>query len=250
MREFNLPTGRTSIKCIACLFLLLAGRASASVEKYQFEAKIDSLFEYDNVTGSIKYVTSSDMPGNLISVGDNFAGWISYDTETALSPYSQPDPGPNGSYLIYVGGGLSSLDFNPSGLTYRSNPDTWGSIIQVADGASAFYGADVFSFNTASAWSPVEFSMMTVMMVDSTGQAFTSSAIPSQLALSAFSYTNVDYGWLRQSDGNQVHASGSLTSLTRVTSVNTVPEPGTLFLSAIGFGSLILTAYKRRRKKT
>lgn len=233
-------------KVIGCVFALMAANASASIVTYQFQAKVDDMFEYDGATQVITTVTSSTMSGSLIAIGDSITGWFSYDTNALRSTYV-PDPSAPNSWVRYDGGASISLTLSPSGVSYQSGTDSWSSSIDVANDAPALLGSDVFALFT-SAWSPTEFATADLFFDDLSALALASSDIPAQLSLSKFQYSNVGYNWLRQRDGSQVHARGGLTSLQLVGVQNDVPEPDTIALSLIGLASLGYAARRRIRR--
>lgn len=223
--------------------LLLNGAASATEVTYNFTATIQSMFEYDGQTKLNTTVTSSTMPGVLISDGSTIHGQFSYDTAAPLGSY-QPAPEKEGSYQLYSGTVTSTLTFDQNGFVYQSDPNPWLTTMQVANDAASRSGWDTFSLETSAAYSPVTFQMMDIHLYDSSGNVFDSSAIPFDLPLSQFSYADIDYSWLRQSDGSQFHASSSITSLTLATPV---PEPSTYALLAMG--AVVSTVVRRKKKQ-
>jgi hypothetical protein len=216
-----------------CTAALAASQASAAVVTYKFSVVIDNMFEYDGATSKITYVESSNMPGVLFSKGDVAEGYFSYSTDAPLGAY-QPPAQDYGTYQMYNGVGTSQTNFG-NGWTFTSNSDPWLSNAQVANNASSLYGYDLFSLTTASSWSPLSFQMTTLTMFDPSGTALTDSAIPASLDLLKFSYTNLDYAWLSQSDGSQMHASGKLTSLVLDTGPGQeVPAPSPIWTLVAG----------------
>ncbi|MDY7547257.1 PEP-CTERM sorting domain-containing protein [Glaciimonas sp. CA11.2] len=216
--------------------------AHATLVTYDFTDTITSMFEYNGTTKAITNVTSSSMSGVAFSNGDTAHGTFSYDTATVLSPYYQPPAQAQGSYVLYYGPMSSTLTFDKSMFVYNSVSD---GLIQVADNASSFSGWDVFYLGTGAAYSPLTFQSMTLNLFDSSGQVFSSAAVPRTLPLSGFSYADVDYTWLRQSDGSQMHISSKITSLEMEPSLP-VPEPGTYTLLLGGLG---LMGFMGRRRK-
>lgn len=228
---------------LGCAVALFAGNASAAILTYQYVAKINSLFEFDQATGNFTYPESSTMAGGTVSMNDTITGFFSFDTNTPLSPWGQPDPIESGSYLSYEGGIRSSMTFGGSGLHYQSDPDSL-SLAYVADNASIFGGSDVFTLSTTAQNLAGDFTMMYVSMFNNLGEAFDGGGIPQELSLSMFDFTTISYSLIRAGDGNQMNASGSLVSLTLIDQAD-VPEPGTLLLGLLGFAGM--ATFTRRR---
>jgi hypothetical protein len=217
--------------------------ANASTVTYRFTMTVERMFEYDGATSLITTVTNSTMPGVRFANGDQVEGSFTYSTDMPLTAY-QSDVPSTGSYLIYGGGVTSNLRFTSTGWTYESNPDPWISTILVANDASTFSGSDIFGLTTAAVYSPIQFEMMTLNLFDRTGGVFDTGSIPVALPLSSFNYSDLDYAWLRQSDGSQMHASGHLTSLSVETGSSNIPVPPTIALLIVGLSALFLS---RRR---
>lgn len=239
---------------LAAAAFLACANAAATVVAYGFHMTVDELWEYNGSTRQIAYVNSSTMPGVLFSVGDEATGSIQYSTDMPLSAY-QPPPQSSGSYRIYSAGVHSALSFNTEKWNFQSNSDPWQSIIQVGDNASSFSGSDVLSITTSAAWSPISSQTMTINLFDSTGTALDDSILLTAIDFSRFGYLHLDYGWLRQSDGSQLHAAGRLYGFSEqgAPKDNSVPVPGTLFdvvAGAIGWVCAVGTGVARRRGQT
>jgi hypothetical protein len=226
----------------------LCSAAHASTILYRFTMTVDSMFEHDGATNINTTVQSSTLPGTTFAIGYQAFGTLSFNTETPLSGY-QPPSQSSGSYQLYSGGVLADLHFVDNGWQFVSNRDPFLSLIQVANNASSYSGWDVFSVDAGSAFSPTQSELMTLLLFDSTGTALSTSELSapqlSALSLPAFSFANLDYGWLRKSDGSQMHASGRLTSLEVVTAV---PAPATGMLLIAGAMAMVFLRSRATRR--
>lgn len=231
---------------LAICALLQMNLAQATVLTFDFAATISDIWEYKS--GQITHVNSSNMPSVTVANGYTITGQFTYDTLTSLSAY-QPAPQQAGSYILYSSPGKAnnlSLTITQSALSFASNPDSWQFLIQVANNASAFSGSDILSVSASSAYSPFSFQTVTVNLFDSTGKAFADAKLPTALSLPSFTYSNIDYGWLNQSDGSQMHANGAMTSLT-LRPASLVPEPASFGMLLLGIG--LLSCFVRNRSR-
>jgi hypothetical protein len=226
-----------------------ANITQAAILTYDFTATISKIWEYKG--GQITYVNSSNVPGVTVANGYSITGQFTFDTQTPLSAY-QPAPPESGSYILYSSAGRVnnlSLTIQQNILSFESNPDSWQFLVQVANDASTFSGSDILSVSAASAYSPYSFQSATINLFDSTGRIFANAQLPTNLALPSFSYSNIDYAWLNQSDGSQMHANGALTSLT-LRPASPVPEPSSWRMLLLGVGLLSGVIKIRSRSQT
>jgi hypothetical protein len=228
------------INILTLVFIALP--ATASINKYQFTAEIDSMFEHDAQLNTNTNVTQSALSGEFFSVGDLVKGEFSYDTNAALSPY---DTNGISDGALFFDRAVTEFSFNvlSSGYHYQS---TFGilSNISIYDNSHAISGWDAFSANSIAAYNPEIFRSAQVLMFDRTGTAINGFSIPDALSLSDFHYAKVNFAWLRRSDGDQFHFSGALTSLTPV---SPVPAPPSASMLLTGLGLVIFWVRRRSR---
>lgn len=219
--------------------------ASAEIVTFRYTASVQKVWEYNPALGT-NVVASSSMSGTSFQAGDAFNGAFSYDSDMLLSPYYQPPAPDTGTYQVYSGYIVSDLTNVRTGFTYQSDPDPSSTSMQIANNASTFYGQDLIYFSTSAPWSPTRFDMATFSFNSRDGTALDSGAIPTMLDLSQFSAT-VSYAYLRQSDGNQMHADAVITSLSKVVLADQMlPEPGSMALLVAGF--LGIAGLRRKTK--
>lgn len=234
----------TKIASVLLASLLAVGTAQATVITYNFTATVQSMFEHDGATGVNTTVNSSVMPGVLFANGDTMHGRFTYDTDTALSPYYQAPVPSQGTYQLYADSqrqNSADVTFDRTGFTLPSSPI---SSIQVADDASTFSGWDIFYAGAGAIFPSGSYQGLTIDLFDSSGKVFANSALPDLLPLAGFSYANVDFAWLRISDGGQMHASGAITSLS-LAEPTSVPEPDAFLMLLTG---LAITSFLTRRE--
>ena len=237
---------------IPILAVSINQNANATNITFAFTASITTLFEYDKSTDKNHYVSSSTFAGKNMSVGDSVIGNLSFDTDAPLSQYYQPPIPQFGTYTLYTNYGPGqNINFSvgSSGTTYSSSAkaDDY-TLIQVANDATTFSGSDIFSLSNSAGYDSVMLQTATLNLFDNTAKAFNSSAIPTNLSLSSFQYTNLDGGWLRQSDGNQLHLQANLNTLTPLSSP--VPELNGQLAWLLGLASISLSAGLPRRERS
>lgn len=226
----------------ACAVFILLGigvtsSAQAGIIIFDFTATIGSMFGYDGSNQSFINFTSSTMPGALVSNGDIIHGHFYYDEAMPLGIYQVPQV--QGSYQIYYG--LGGIDFSTgsSGLQFVSGTNP--SVLQIANNASTFGGTDLFYLSADKNYSPITYQGADILLSDSSGTVFDSSAIPSALPFNHFGFAMLEYAWLLQSNGDQYHFTARIDSVTPAA----VPEPATYTMLLAGLG---LMAFGRRRK--
>ncbi|MCA1246807.1 PEP-CTERM sorting domain-containing protein [Massilia sp. MS-15] len=231
---------------VIALAIAAVPTAQSAVITYNFTATVTSMFEYDGTSQQIHNVDASSMSGRQMAMGNTIHGKLTYDTNTALSPYFQPEQPAGGSYLVYGGAGMNELAliFDHDGYQFQSDPTFRNSHFQVAN-RPAGQGFDVFYMSLSRGWDPLTFESTTVSLMDRSGLAFSVGTMPRSLNLDAFHYASIDYAWLRRSDGSQVHASAAFTSL-ELASTTAVPEPSTILL--IWLGLFAINADRKYRK--
>ena len=227
--------------------LIAAPASHAAVVTYDFTATVSSMFEYERDVEKITTVTSSTMTGRLIANGQTIRGKFSYDTQTPLSPYYQPEQPAGGSYQLYMGSPNNTIEliYDVDGYRFQSSRAPLSGLIQVKNVLSGT-DYDIFSMNGSTGYQPVNFETASLMLFNQTGAAFTGPDIPGNLNFADFGYAHIDYGWLRQADGNQVHADATITSMSLT--VADVPEPDVGFLIALGLGALAISRCQRDRE--
>ncbi|MYM37814.1 PEP-CTERM sorting domain-containing protein [Duganella qianjiadongensis] len=228
--------------------LALAGSSNAAVLQFDFTAKIQEMVQFSPLTFAGGMVSSSDLNGSTVSVGDAISGHFTYDTSTAqisnvggLAMFSAAAA----QNALNAAIGTTSL-----GLDHAlSNTTT----VQVGNNVAGLKGADSFGIANVSANGQAS-QMMALMLFDSTGHAFSDSTLPAALDFSAFGTSTFYYTYSSASTHAMMGANGSLTSLT-VTQLPTggnpttpVPEPETYAMLLAGLGLLGWTARRRQAR--
>lgn len=174
-------------------------------------------------SGSLIYDPQLPMTGSVIDAGDGSTS-ASYGSHPWGRPFSADDP----NATMNIGGLPSFATGSPSwgNISIRNDePPGWPTPIR----------ADIFSLGVGDPnghW-------VAINLVDPTGQALASTALPSTLDLAKFSHSLVEY----QSEAGLM--AGHITSLE----VAAVPEPSVLAVLALGGLGLAVARSKARGRR-
>lgn len=245
MHLFNEEAKLKKLVGLACGLALL-GSAEAKVVSYDFTITVDHIVEMDNNVNPV-YVQSSTRPGALVTVGEKVHGTFSFDTDTPKSPFYQPPAQAQGSWVLYSDPAhyKNPIDavFQNSGL-HTTVPDgvKVNSTVQVIDSATVLHNGDGFWLSNTASYKGEIFTNL-IILGDSTGNAFSSAAIPGQLSLNQFNYGS--YSFSRMStDHKWVEVDCDFTTLT-LSPPAPVPEPSTYLM--FGAGAMLL-AWRRKSR--
>ena len=228
--------------------LAMAGSANAAVLQFDFTAKILEMVQFSPLTFSGGMVSSSNLSGNTISVGDVISGHFTYDTATAqISNVGGIAMFASAQAQNVLNAAIGSQQL---GLTDAlSNTTT----VQVANNAATLRGGDSFGIANVSA-NGQSSQMMALSLFDSTGLAFSGNTVPTTLDFSAFNNSTFYYTYSSVSTHAMMGANGALTSLTVSTvpsggnPITPVPEPETYAMLLAGLGLLGWTARRRQSR--
>ena len=210
---------KTSILAAALITIFSAGAANAATVSYNFSG-----------------VTSSTM--GSISGGTPFTGTFSYDS--SASGVSSPYYG--GTQNLFANA-YSQLTMTIGGKTATEGaPGTMALYNNVSPPNSIPVGDSLYTFNPLSGQGPLHssgsFTGLTpnyiyLGFVDSSGKVFPGNSLPSSLSLSSFNnaFIGINYG--------------PTTTISFLTRLSPVPEPGTWAMMIAGLGML---GFAARRK--
>jgi hypothetical protein len=179
-----------------------------------------------------------------LSIGDMMSGFLTYDSNVTLSGY-QPNPGGSGKYTLYDAQVQGFMTLGDEGLRYDSTKLIYvHGLIQIADNAGVFNGADSFGL-TSYSFGPGAYSSISLSWFDKSGKALGNDGVPTDaLKWSAFDWASVSYTW-NDAAGNALSATGRIIN----ESVD-VPEPGSLFLVLAGLGMLGFGVSRRAKSNS
>lgn len=225
------------------LLLALAGQCHALPVKYEFTAVVNDMFEHNGSTGVNVEVSYSEMSGYRFVLGDTWSGSFTYDYDMVLSQGYQPAQPAEGSYLLYKGLMSTTIKNANTGFEFQSSPDlNWLALMQIRNSLPG-KDWDTFTFTTHA--SGQNFESGDITLYDGTGTAIDGPTPPSSLSFDRYGIKTVHYGFLRRSDGSQMHAYAEMTSLREVsTDPVAVDEPVSLMLISLGFAGI----YMARRR--
>lgn len=220
-----------AIPAVAALAVSLAmGSAHATPLSYTFSGEITGFDAASAASGGL----------GPIAIGDSFSGSFTYDPDATLI---------TGGSGVSVYNAVSHIEAGVHGLTLSSNTRPGWSDFTVADGSPDSLAIDTFpgdwlnalTYNTGSTFACFGMSCLPYYqrldLIDVSGQAFGSEALPAALNLASFTSGTFYFNWLTSFSLNQVYAGGALTSLKRVGDEElprSVPEPATLMLCLAG----------------
>jgi hypothetical protein len=222
---------------LAALVSLIAKPAHADAITYAFSGKLD-------------YVVPLSPPSTTFSLGETFSGTFMVDdgavglgVRTDSFETFQDFSSANQLAAVTIGANT----YSGSGVT---------ELIQFTSiGGFPYYGSDEFSFSQVVGNAPTTLSGPDVgglpvlgmfeMLIDPSGTALSTVATPSQPTLSAYSVRTfcLDFGTSLPFDPNN-DICGPISSITRISSTGTVPEPTTFLL----LGSVLVFAARHWRR--
>ena len=213
------------------LLLLLINDANASLITYEYSGEISratySECQTYSTSGSCnswnhEYPTSSNFfDSNILSIGDNFAGIFSYDHTKSYNLSS------DGFQAVYLNA-ISNYQFEIGNVNFPSSAlpvSRSGSLSIVNDRRNydSFFVSQSLSGND---W----FASTYISFQDNTGKVYDNFDIPVELDLNDFTSQTFHIGFLRRTDGDQLHLYGNISEFKKIE----VPEPTSLiiFMSA------------------
>lgn len=230
------------MKLLSILAFAAVAPAFASTVTVTYTGKVDSITYADCKTfvnsscsaWDFSTITTAHGPADAqVSTGEAFSGSFVYDTGAQLS--GLPGDGRQAVYLNAV----TQATFTAPNLSLPSAtlPAFERGSVSVVDnrnGGDAFYIAQSF-------FSPQWFGQASLYLGDSTATVFNSFELPTTLQPESFNTHLFQVVLLYRPDGDQVHVTGSLTSLTFASAV---PEPSVWMMLLAG--GLVAGAASRR----
>jgi hypothetical protein len=221
----------------AGLAFFLSTGAHAAIVTYTYQAKVASITVQENPAGDFMNVAQSGFAGKSVALGDFITGSFQYDTTAGLSSY-QPPAQAGVTYQMYDSGVTDYISYvdQTTGLTFESMQSmNWlgNTLVRDSSPVPGAFAADYFGM-TRQTSDGVIFQGATIFLDDLYGNAFQSTALPTELSLSSFQYPSLASSFLRISDSGFMMFSADITSLERVE----VPEPSSAFLFAIAASGL------------
>jgi hypothetical protein len=213
--------------------------AEATIVTYDFTANVDKMSVVDPSTSTNVDVTSSDIPGALISMGDRIQGSFFYDTTAPLVALRF-----NNTWAQYFSasqpvGGIQLTMSN--GLSYNSS--FYSHLDVVNDGPFAEY-SDHFGVATSIVSSSM-FEQIGFNQSSITSDFLANTNIPVSLKLDPAIQTDIEFSWLRSSDLKTLRFDANVASLTPHAA--DLPEPASALLMMIGLGALVAFGSQKRR---
>lgn len=211
---------KTLIKILLLNTLIISTPISAAIVKINFQAEITNI----NIN---KFVYTNN---NFSQVGDIINGSFSYDTNAPLNGptitnfyYQQPDTATFGVDMNV--GTVGVLKENGNGYSVSMTINFQNS--------SLYNGAHSFSMSSSTLtddWPGGLGAQFNLTLIDTTGTAFSSNALPNSLNLSDFDYKSFTINdWNSGTDEWSIQ-----TNLTQL-SVAAVPVPSSIVLFISGF---------------
>ncbi len=227
---------RYAALAVACALMVAAvttTSAQAAVVTYYFGGALNSV--------------SVGVP---LAVGDSFAGSFTFDSTTVNLGAALPSIG-------NYSDGSSAIEVNVNGYFFSSDStsacvNTCVGIRLFNDTPPAVFG-DIFTASNALLGNPATVtgpnldglspSVLSLQLFESSGTAFSSIALPSNLLLSSFDGTNFAISFIDTArSGQSFVANGPLAYLSTTAPI---PEASTTAMLALGLSAL---AFVRRRK--
>lgn len=233
------------MKCLglACAVLLSSWNAHAEVVILEYQGTVGFIREY-NGAGEANEVSSSSLLPAGVQIGDRFHGRFIYDTATPINPRLSDAGSAFYAPLWWTGASpnASSIVFDKSGTSFAGGHD--GSVIHVTNGIAPS-SLDILKITGGFSWSPADKlqGQFEMRFFDDTGRALSGVAIPNQLDLGAWSYSDVFFTWYDQASDSELRLGGPLSSVTKV---SPVPEPETYAMLLAGLAILCAGAARNR----
>lgn len=169
-----------------------------------------------------------------VNIGSFFSGSFTFES-SAVDQHSSP--------TIGVYDDTASITATVAGFTY-SGANSLGGGVKVKIEASDFFEISSYQgINSGPALGGGVFQpyYLELQLIDNTGTAFASDALPgSSMTLASFADAKMYFSWLQ--GFNQTGAYGQLSYLSTTAPV---PEPGTFGLFGLGLAALVLRLARR-----
>jgi hypothetical protein len=211
----------------AVLVLTPLKDAQAIPITFEFSGHITSILDSDNHLGG------------AVSEGDLFGGTLTYDPATYDS---DPDSSEAAYWHDTAPYGISVLI---NGHSFRSDPNSTTFLAEVFEGSQADK-VSLTSFSNLMPGLEGGLSLIVMELVDPTGQALSSTDLPTSYNLGAWSQELSGLTlWAGDCCISEYTLRGAIDNIENV-QVDTIPEPGSILL--IGSGVLGMLTLRRRQK--
>lgn len=209
----------------------------AEIVTYDFSAHVSYMFTAQSTPDGNVYndVSTTNVPGVTMSMGDRVTGRISYDTATPAFPGMPPSTGSQGYPGLVK---TLTFQFQPSGLQY-SGVGMYSNLFVMINPNGYQFGSLNFSSEDAALHNQGG-----LTFIDPSSAAPHNLDIPAHIHLSDFPIAQVNYFWQSQTGGPDLYVNADINSLTEVSAV---PEPSQWMLLAAG--ALLLAGAARRQRR-
>lgn len=221
---------------LAILLLLFINETNASLITYEYSGEISratySECQTYSSSGSCnswnhEYPTSSNFfDSNILSIGDNFAGIFSYDKTKTYILSS------DGFQAVYLNA-ISNYQFEIGNVNFSSTlPVSRSGSLSIVNNRRNYDSFFVSQSLSGNDW----FASTYISFQDNTGKVYDNFDIPIELDLNEFTSRTFQIGFLRRTDGDQLHLYGNISELKKIE----VPEPASLIIFMFAFFLIFL----------